>query len=80
MGRRTVRFVLSQDEAVAIRIFCAYEVNMYLTRYVWQVHFVLGLVLMPDADLSVPESGEPTFTHEFACIYSRSKCSSQTLA
>ena len=80
MGRRTLRFVLAQDGRVAIHIFCAYEVNLYLMRYVQQVHYVLGLVLMPDADLSVPESGEPTFAHEFACIYSRSTCSSRTLA
>lgn len=41
---------------------------------------MLGLALMPDADLTVPEGGVAAWTHEFACLYSRSACSCQTLA
>ena len=54
--------------------------NRYLTRYVGQAHSMRGLALTPDADLTVPESGVATWSHEFACLYSRSACSSQILA
>jgi hypothetical protein len=55
-------------------------VNRFLTTYVGQAHSMLGLALMPDADLTVPEGGVAAWTHEFACLYSRSACSCQTLA
>ena len=65
---------------MAINIFCSYVANRYLTKYVGQAHSMLGLALMPDADLTVPECGVATWSLEFACLNSRLACSGQTLA
>jgi hypothetical protein len=81
MGRRRLRLLLDLlDLPETINIFSADVVNRFLTTYVGQVHSMLGLALMPDADLTVPEGGVAALTHEFACLYSRSACSCQTLA